>query len=135
MQNQLLSRRLVVGGLATATLAPQLIQETQAQAAMLRRPIPHGGGETLPAIGLGTSIVFDVGASPQDRAGPDAVVHALIAGGGSLIDSAPSYGQAEAVVGDILAASGLRRRPLSPPSSKNTGPAARRRRRAGACNG
>ena len=37
--------------------------------------------------GLGASIVFDVGTSPG-RAGPDAVVHALIAGGGGLIDGA-----------------------------------------------
>ena len=77
---------------------------------MLRRPIPHGKGETIPVIGLGTSEVFDVGSSPSDRAGPTAVVQALIAGGGSLIDTAPSYGEAESVVGDILASTGLRSR-------------------------
>jgi len=35
---------------------------------------------------------------------------ALFAGGGSLIDTAPSYGEAETVVGDILAAKNLRGR-------------------------
>ncbi|HEY1876266.1 MAG TPA: aldo/keto reductase [Rhizomicrobium sp.] len=76
----------------------------------MQRPIPHGKGETIPVVGLGTSEVFDVGSSPSDRAGPTAVVQALISGGGSVIDTAPSYGEAERVVGDILSATGLRPR-------------------------
>lgn len=75
---------------------------------ILSRPIPHGKGETLPVIGLGTWEVFDVGSGGQDRAGPTAVVRTLVQGGGAVIDTAPSYGEAEAVVGDILAATGLR---------------------------
>jgi len=76
----------------------------------MRRAIPHGKGETLPVVGVGTSEVFEVGPSPSDRAGPIAVVQALVSGGGSLIDTAPSYGEAEQVVGDILAATRLRPR-------------------------
>lgn len=80
-----------------------------AETARLRtRPIPHGKGETLPVVGVGTSEVFDVSAS--ERAGPAAVVQALVDGGGSLIDTAPSYGEAEAVVGDIVAEKKLRPR-------------------------
>ena len=74
----------------------------------MARAIPQGHGETLPAVGVGTVTVFDVGSSAQERAGPTAVVRALVAGGGSLIDTAPSYGNAENVVGDILAQTGLR---------------------------
>ena len=77
---------------------------------LLRRPIPHGKGETIPIVGVGTSEVFEVGSSAADRAGPTAVVQALVAGGGSVIDTAPSYGEAEGVVGDIVAAAGLRPR-------------------------
>ena len=77
---------------------------------LLRRPIPHGKGETIPIVGVGTSEVFEVGSSTADRAGPTAVVQALVAGGGSVIDTAPSYGEAEGVVGDIVAAAGLRPR-------------------------
>jgi len=73
------------------------------------RAIPHGG-EELPDIGLGTAIVFDVGASPQRRMGCTEVVRSLVGGGGSLIDTAPSYGQAEGVVGAILTDTGLRNR-------------------------
>jgi len=108
-----LSRRTLAltVGLGSAALAGGLLK-AQGQGAMplLRRPIPHGKGETIPVVGLGTSEVFDVGSSSSDRAGPTAVVQALISGGGSLIDTAPSYGEAERVVGDILAGTGLRPR-------------------------
>jgi len=98
-------------GLSTAALSSGLLNvRAQTANSILKRPIPHGKGETIPVVGLGTSEVFDVGSTPSDRAGPTAVVQALIAGGGSLIDTAPSYGEAEKVVGDILSGTGLRPR-------------------------
>jgi aryl-alcohol dehydrogenase-like predicted oxidoreductase len=108
-----LSRRAVAlsVGLGSAALGSGFLStHAQSQGTLLRRAIPHGKGETIPVVGLGTSEVFDVGSSPADRAGPTAVVQALVAGGGSVIDSAPSYGEAERVVGDILAGTGLRSR-------------------------
>lgn len=77
--------------------------------ALLTRAIPHSG-EHLPVVGLGTAIVFDVGETAAERAGPEAVVRALVAQGGTLIDTAPSYGQAESVLGDVIDQSGLRQR-------------------------
>lgn len=107
-----LSRRDAAGlcGAGAVLLVPQLIASAQAEAEkpLLARPIPHGGGETLPVVGVGTVDVFEVGNSPQDRAGPIAVVRALVDHGGTLIDTAPSYGEAETVIGDILAETGLR---------------------------
>ena len=106
-----LSRRGVTaacGGVLASVLAPSLVASAQGQ--LLARPIPHGGGERLPAVGVGTVNVFDVGSRPEERAGPTSVVRALVAGGGSLVDTAPSYGQAENVVGDILTQTGLRPR-------------------------
>jgi aryl-alcohol dehydrogenase-like predicted oxidoreductase len=98
-------------GLGSSALYSSLFPaNAQSSVALLRRAIPHGKGETLPVIGVGTSEVFDVGPNPSDQAGPIAVVQALISGGGSLIDTAPSYGEAEKVVGDILAATWLRPR-------------------------
>jgi aryl-alcohol dehydrogenase-like predicted oxidoreductase len=82
----------------------------KASAGRLRRPILHGKDEIIPVVGVGTSEVFEVGSSPADRAGPTSVVQALVAGGGSVIDTAPSYGEAESVVGDIVTAAGLRPR-------------------------
>ncbi|MDH1521870.1 aldo/keto reductase [Achromobacter mucicolens] len=79
--------------------------------AMLKRPIPSSG-ETLPVVGLGTADTFNV--SPGDAAAmaPLAqVLETLMKAGGSLIDTAPSYGEAEAVTGALLAREGgLRKR-------------------------
>ncbi len=64
---------------------------------MHRRVIPSSG-ETLPVIGCGTWQAFDV----DDSAPLAPVLGALFAGGGSLIDSSPMYGRAEAAVGGLL---------------------------------
>jgi len=84
--------------------------EAQGEAAPVRtRPIPHSG-EPLPVIGLGTVNVFDIGGDPAQLSARAAVIRALVAGGGRLIDTAPSYGRAESVVGDLLAETGSRGR-------------------------
>jgi aryl-alcohol dehydrogenase-like predicted oxidoreductase len=115
MTDRKMSRREVgawSAGLGATALCGQAIREARAQSTkpLLSRPIPHGKGEMLPIVGVGTSETFEVGPSQADRAGPTAVVQALVDGGGSLIDTAPSYGEAERVVGDILAMTGLRPR-------------------------
>jgi len=65
-------------------------------------------GELLPVIGVGTWQTFDVGASPAERAPKAEVLKVLFEAGGSVIDSSPMYGRAEAVVGDLLADAGAR---------------------------
>jgi aryl-alcohol dehydrogenase-like predicted oxidoreductase len=60
----------------------------------------------LPVVGLGTAQVFESGA---ERAACASVVRALVAGGGTIVDTAPSYGAAEGLVGDIVAEAGSRR--------------------------
>lgn len=68
---------------------------------MHTRPIPSSG-EQLPVIGCGTYRGFDVGSnSPAFRQLPG-VLEALFAAGGSVIDSSPMYGRAEAVTGTLL---------------------------------
>ncbi len=76
--------------------------------AMLARPIPHGNGETLPAVGVGTSQVFEVGADAGKRRQLAGVVGKLVDEGGSLIDTASSYGTAEEVIGAIATGTPLR---------------------------
>ena len=63
-------------------------------------------GVSLPCVGLGTWQVFDVDRSLQPEA--DAVVAALLDGGGSVVDTSPMYGKAEAVVGAALDAAARR---------------------------
>ncbi|MGH7048120.1 MAG: aldo/keto reductase [Stellaceae bacterium] len=107
-----LSRRRLLGlgaGLAVMCCLPASGKMTNASSALMTRPIPHSG-ERLPVIGLGTSRVFDVDGDQAGRRACAAVLATLVAGGGRLIDTAPSYGTAESVVGDLVAASGLRPR-------------------------
>jgi diketogulonate reductase-like aldo/keto reductase len=76
---------------------------------MLTRPIP-ATGEPLPVIGCGTWRGFDVGADATARTALTGVLQALFDAGGSVIDSSPMYGRAEAVSGDLLAVQGWRPR-------------------------
>jgi aryl-alcohol dehydrogenase-like predicted oxidoreductase len=85
-------------------LAPSALAQT---GELLTRAIPSSG-ERLPAVGLGTSNVFGSGEEARQKA--SAVLLALLAGGGRLIDTASTYGEAEAVLGDVMAAGGLRDR-------------------------
>ena len=77
--------------------------------AMITRPIPSTG-EAMPVIGLGTWQVFDVGADAAARQQPRAVLRALAAAGGRMIDTSPMYGRAEGVTGDVVAELALRPR-------------------------
>ncbi|TDR23599.1 aldo/keto reductase [Marinicella litoralis] len=58
---------------------------------------------TIPAIGMGTWITFDVNqANKQQLDHLIAVLHAFFKGGGRMIDSSPMYGFAQQVLGQIL---------------------------------
>jgi aryl-alcohol dehydrogenase-like predicted oxidoreductase len=96
-------------GLATSAWLPARGKAQTGTSGLIARPIPHSG-ESLPVVGLGTSQVFEVGDDPARRQACAEVVKTLVAGGGKLIDTAPSYGNAESVVGDLLAATELRGR-------------------------
>jgi len=95
---------LLLGGASAAWGLKASAQgpSTRSAPRLITRPIPHSG-EQLPIVGLGTAIVFDVGSTQAELSGPKSVVQALISHGGTLIDTAPSYGQAETVLGSILA--------------------------------
>jgi aryl-alcohol dehydrogenase-like predicted oxidoreductase len=67
---------------------------------MQERPFGRTG-ITVPAVGLGTWQVFDVG--PEGAGGAREVVDAALAAGARLFDSSPMYGRAEAVLGEALA--------------------------------
>lgn len=71
------------------------------------RPIPTSG-ERLPVIGMGTSGSFEVGASAAERDPLREVLKRFFAAGATVIDTAPTYGPAEQVLGPLLAEQGLR---------------------------
>lgn len=103
--NKLYTRRdvLTIGaGFAAAATLPGLSLAQDAAKPLLSRKIPKSG-ELLPVIGLGTAIIFDIADDSTQRAERARVIRTLLDGGAKLIDTAPSYGSAESVVGDLLA--------------------------------
>jgi len=101
-------RRMLQLAVGSAALAVMNKKKALAQSpALLMRPIPRSG-EMLPAVGVGTWQTFDVGPQAPERAELKEVLRLLVAGGGSVVDSSPMYGEAERVVGDLTAELGLR---------------------------
>src|SRR4051812_5470886 len=90
--------KLMVATAASVLVAPSL--PAKSEASLLQRAIPSSG-EMLPVIGLGTSRVFNEASS--ERAPLEQVVATLVTMGGKLIDTAPAYGEAETVTGEIAA--------------------------------
>ncbi|MCX2863275.1 aldo/keto reductase [Paucibacter sp. PLA-PC-4] len=90
-----------------ALFAPSLALPSlpQASTAPTLKPIPSTG-ETVPVLGLGSWITFNVGDDAQARAGCTAVMRAFFAAGGRLIDSSPMYGSSQPVIGQGLVALG-----------------------------
>jgi aryl-alcohol dehydrogenase-like predicted oxidoreductase len=73
---------------------------------IMTRKIPSSG-EELPAVGLGTWQVFNVGTDAAERAPLRETLAAFVKAGGRMIDSSPMYGAAESVAGDLAAELGL----------------------------
>ena len=74
---------------------------------MLARTIPSSS-ESLPVIGMGTSGSFEVRLDTETRNTLREVLRRFVAGGGRLIDTAPTYSTAEDVLGELVADSGVR---------------------------
>ena len=96
-----ISRRRFLRGLAAAAL-PIWPRLASAQASTpITRAIP-ATGETLPALGVGSWITFNV---PPDTATATALVPVLrmfFDRGGAMIDSSPMYGYSETIIGGML---------------------------------
>lgn len=76
---------------------------------MLRRPIPSSG-ELVPAIGMGTSGSFQVPADGSEYQALKDVIKRFFDGGATLIDTAPTYGNAEDNLGPLLSEGGYRKK-------------------------
>ncbi|MCL2898764.1 aldo/keto reductase [Brenneria tiliae] len=92
----------LAAGAALCAVSPFSLSAAPERQPLRRRAI-LASGEPLPVIGVGTYRNFDI--SPADSAAwADCrkVLEELFAAGGSVIDSSPMYGQAEAAVGALL---------------------------------
>ncbi len=105
-----ITRRTVLCAAAGAFVALELdlAAVALAESDILRRKIPSSG-EWLPAIGVGTggSLRTD---SPEVRAAMSKVLGALIAANASVVDTASTYGDAEQVIGAVVAADKTRQK-------------------------
>jgi len=90
---------------------------------MLTRPIP-ATGEPLPVIGCGTYLGFDRSPGTAAFSALTGVLSALLDAGGTVVDSSPMYGKAEAAAGQLLAEAGLRPRAFLATKVWTTGRAA-----------
>ena len=95
----------VLIGSAGITHLAQAASKTE----MLRRPIPSSG-ELVPAIGMGTSGSFQIPAGSAEYAALKEVVKRFFEGGATLIDTAPTYGNAEDNLGPLLSEGGYRKK-------------------------
>ncbi len=88
--------------LAGSALLSPFLPALAATGPVLRRPIPSSG-EMIPVIGSGTAVIFDI--EQQNPKIPTLVesMRTLLAGGGAMIDTAPTYGQAEKRLGEVMA--------------------------------
>jgi aryl-alcohol dehydrogenase-like predicted oxidoreductase len=100
-RRQYLKLSLAAG--ATLAIRPSL---SWAGDTVIRRVIPSTG-EQLPAIGLGSSATFAEVARSEDFSALRAVLGALVEHGGTVFDTAPSYGASEQVAGDIARELGI----------------------------
>jgi aryl-alcohol dehydrogenase-like predicted oxidoreductase len=77
--------------------SPVLLQEGQ-----LLKTIPSSG-EKIPAVGLGTASSFSRAArTPEEHAELKEVLRLFTELGGAVIDTAPTYGTSEVVVGELV---------------------------------
>ncbi len=77
-----------------------------AKQTLISRTIPSSG-ERIPVIGLGSSATFRSVAEGEDVAGLAEVFKTLVGGGGTVFDTAPSYGASEEVAGRLAQDRGL----------------------------
>ncbi len=68
---------------------------------IIKRAIPKTG-EELPIVGLGSSATFRTVAQSDDVSALSDVFNTLVSNGGTVFDTAPSYGASEEVAGKIV---------------------------------
>ena len=86
---------------AAVTLTPDILRSLQSQD-MMTRAIPSSG-EQVPIVGLGSSATFQRVARGDDVTQLQEVLSAFVENGGTIFDTAPSYGSSEEVAGRLAA--------------------------------
>ncbi len=90
---------------AACAIPPGLLRAFESSA-LITRAIPKTG-EHLPIVGLGSSASFRKVAGGDDISALQGVIEALVRNGGTVLDTAPSYGASEKVCGEIAGELGV----------------------------
>ena len=107
----MISRRRILtassAGASLYTFGPSLAGLGAAAASdapgdIITKAIPNSA-EQIPVIGMGSSRTFDERLDDAARARLSEVLRIFFARGGRLVDSSPMYGDAESVLGELLA--------------------------------
>ena len=101
-RREVLEGALVAG--ASFTLTPSWVLGQSST--ILTKKIPSSG-EVIPIVGIGTARRYD-NPDAATRSELEEVFREFAKLGGKIIDTAPSYGSAETVVGEVMAATGTR---------------------------
>ena len=96
-------RAILKGGLAAIAAAGLPGFAPRAETTRPERRVIPSSGESIPVIGLGTWITFNVGTDPVLLDESIAVMAAFFEAGGTVIDSSPMYGSSQDTVGHGLA--------------------------------
>jgi aryl-alcohol dehydrogenase-like predicted oxidoreductase len=96
---------LTAGAGAALALDPRLLSALRTQD-LITRAVPSTG-QRLPVVGLGSSATFAQVARSEDYSALRDVLRTLTERGGTVFDTAPSYGASEQVAGDIAAELGI----------------------------
>jgi aryl-alcohol dehydrogenase-like predicted oxidoreductase len=93
---------MAAGAVAGAAIGPLPMASAMAAAPLplLTRAVPSSG-ERVPVVGLGSSATFSQAARGEDVTALREVLAKLVELGGTVVDTAPQYGAAEAVAGRI----------------------------------
>lgn len=100
---------LALGGAAMSGLGPIALADHHENASaekLIHRAIPSSG-QMLPIIGLGSSATFQRVAGSDDIAAVRNVLSTMIEMGGTVFDTAPSYGASEQVAGQVAKELGI----------------------------
>ena len=89
-------RHFLASAAATGLACPRISQAKSSPSLSLK------SGAAVPAIGMGTWLTFNINPDGPEFDQRSRVLDAFFKNGGSMIDSSPMYGRAEAVIGKMM---------------------------------
>ncbi|MDB2437145.1 aldo/keto reductase [Hellea sp.] len=95
----MIKRRTVISGLAALPFTAGLARATPTANT---KKLVSKSGLSLPPIGMGTWLTFNISLGSPELSQRKAVLEAFFDAGGGMIDSSPMYGNSEKIVGHLM---------------------------------